>query len=281
HIPNSFTSAKTIQELPHIEATTTPLFTQNKWREAGAPSMTQPGERAASPSFPAARKRRWLIAVVCVSLLVVLGAGTLFVLSHPSTSSNPYAPYKGNQALNDTLANQNPHVNWQEGSNSNQASCQFKNGAYYAFQPLLGYFHACVAQLTNYKNFAYEVEASLLQGDYTGILFRATDSIDSHYYLFRVNADGSYVLKRYIDGTDATALMLDTGSTQAYHAGYGQKNRLAVVADNDHLTLYINGQKLDTVSDDTYTQGQIGVVTGSEQRAPAEASFSNVRVWTW
>jgi len=93
------------------------------------------------------------------------------------------------------------------GWNANHASCQFKEGTYHAFQPRQGYFQACVAHLTDF-NFAFEVETVLLQGDYTGMLFRAVNSLDTHYYLFRVNKDGSYMLKRYIDGTDNNVISL-------------------------------------------------------------------------
>jgi|GEM_PF-1724696 len=221
---------------------------------------------------------RLLLAIGCLLLLSVIIGGT-FVLPRLLAPANPYAPYAGTLLLNDPLADQNPQVNWQEGWNANHASCQFKQGTYHVFQPRQGYFHACIAQLTNYSNFTYEVEMTLLQGDYGGLLFRAVNSIDSQYYFFRVNKDGSYTFKRYIDGIDNDAIMLDTGFAQAYHVGYGQKNRLAVVADNNRLTLYINGQDLVTVSDGAYTHGQIGVLAGNDQQAPAEASFSNVRVW--
>jgi transcriptional regulator with XRE-family HTH domain len=283
---SSCENAQSVQEMPELEAMTRAVPIQSKQQETASQVLVHNtamshDERKMLQSWLFTRRHLLLVAVVCMSLLSIVGGTTLLVLSHVLTPSDPYALHKGSLTLNEALTEQNPRVNWQEGWNANQASCQFEQGMYYAFQPRLGYFHACVAQLTDFSKFAYEVEMVLLHGDYGGIIFRAVDSIDSHYYLFRVSKDGSYTLKRYIDGTDNDAIVMATGFSQAYHAGYGQKNRLAVVADGDLLTLYINETMLITVSDAAYAHGQIGVIAGSEQQAPAEAAFSNAKVWTW
>lgn len=276
-----------VQAMPELEAMTDAALVQSKQQKVTSRTfvrntvMPHNEQEKLQRSWLSPRNHLLLQVIICTSLLSVVGGTVLFILSHVLMPSNPYALHKGSLNLNEPLTEQNPRVNWQEGWNANQASCQFEQGMYYALQPRLGYFHACVAQLTDFSNFAYEVEMVLLHGDYGGILFRAVDSIDSHYYLFRVSKDGSYMLKRYIDGTDNDAVVMDTGFAQAYHSGYGQKNRLAVVADGDRLTLYINEHDIVTVSDAAYAHGQIGVLAGSEQQAPAEAAFSNVRVWTW
>jgi hypothetical protein len=265
------------------EAATDSAFIQNKGQEVASypiinALLAQQKVFARSHFSPG---KLLLVAVICISLLGALAGTLLLILPHLLIPSNPYAPYQGSLMLNDPLRDQNPQVNWQEGLNANRASCQFKQGAYHAFQPRQGYFHACIAQLTDFSNFAYEGEMTILQGDYAGMLFRAVNGIDSHYYLFRLNKDGSYAFKRYIDGIDRDAIVLDTGFSQAYHPGYAQKNRIAVVADGNRMTLYINGQRLVTVSDAAYMHGQIGVLAGSEQQAPAEAAFSDIRVWEW
>ncbi len=274
-----FISPGTYSAQSPSDAATDGAFMQGRLEEMASDPITStplaPQKVLAQPHFAA--RKHLLIVVISVSLLSLLSGTLLLLLSHLLIPSNPYAPYQGSLILNDPLTNQNPQINWQEGFNANGASCQFKQGAYYAFQPRQGYFHACIAQMTDFSNFAYEVEMTILHGDYAGILFRAVDSIDSHYYLFRVNKDGSYAFKRYIDGADSDAIVLDTGFAQAYHPA--QKNRIAAVANGNYLTLYINGQSLVTVSDAAYLRGQIGMLAGSEQQAPAEAAFSNLKVW--
>jgi transcriptional regulator with XRE-family HTH domain len=229
------------------------------------------------PLFVTSRRR--LILLSC--LLVLLTGGVLIPLLWPLIAfPNPYTSGWGRLALYDPMKDQGQHLNWQEGWNENGASCQFKRDAYYATQPLAGYFHACLAQTTTFRNFTYEVEAFLYHGDYLGIIFRATSSLDSKYYLFRVYSDGTYMFKRYVDRVDDHAILLDSGMAEWFHKGWGQMNTLAVVAVEQHMTLYVNQRQVTSVIDGAYADGQIGILAGNEEHPPAEAAFRNVKVWS-
>jgi hypothetical protein len=219
--------------------------------------------------------------VLLSGLLTLLVIGATIVLWPQIVSPDPYGPGTGRLVLNDPLRDQSQQLNWQEGWNENGAACQFKRNAYYAIQPLAGYFHACIAQNTSFHNFGYEVEATLYQGDYVGIIFRAPSSLDSHYYLFRISTDGTCILKRYVDRVDAHAILLDSGTNAQFHRGTGQSNTLAVVAQDQRLTLYINRQVVTSVLDQAYSEGQIGVLAGNDTHPPAEAAFQNAKVWSW
>lgn len=244
------------------------------------PSISKTKERGISfnPLFPL-HSRRGIVLLSGLLTLLVLGA--TIVLWPQIVSPDPYVPGTGRLVLNDPLRDQSQQLNWQEGWNENGAACQFKRNAYYAIQPLAGYFHACIAQDTSFHNFAYEVEATLYQGDYIGIIFRAASSLDSHYYLFRVSTDGTYMLKRYMDRVDAHATLLDSGTSTQFRRGADQSNTLAVVAQDQRLTLYINRQVVTSVPDQAYSQGQIGVLAGNDTHPPAEAAFQNAKVWSW
>ena len=252
------------------------------------PVTPAPPTQPISPdtSFPALhrtkRKRLYWLGALLLPLVLVGGLFLIgFVGRTPSQPTNPYPPYTGQLVLNDALHDQSSGVNWQEGVNDQPASCLFKDGGYVAFQPLTGYFHPCVAQKTDYTNFTYEVQMTIQQGDFGGIVFRAEDSIDSHYYLFRIHTDGSYWLYRYVDRTGAHAVELVHGSVQLFNKGLGKQNRLAVVAQADQLSLYVNGRLISTLQDAGYTHGQIGVLAGSLYNGPAQALFQNVKVWSW
>ncbi|QBD80920.1 helix-turn-helix domain-containing protein [Ktedonosporobacter rubrisoli] len=264
-----------------VEAPVEPLGTAKapgSTQAAGAGSLLRQGRLSfwQPASFI---KRRWLL-VACIILLLA-GSGIGLTLLNAMRSSNPYMPYQGTLVLDDSLSGQDNRLNWMEGWNKNQASCQFKDGAYYSQQPQQGYFHACIAQKTDFSNFAYEVEMTLYEGDYGGIIFRAKDSLDDKYYLFRVATGGTFMLKQYLDGIDAHAVLLDQGHSSAFRAGFGQQNRLAVVAQNDLLTLYLNGQEVASVHDSSYLHGQIGVLAGNDTHAPARVAFTNAKVWSW
>jgi transcriptional regulator with XRE-family HTH domain len=230
--------------------------------------------------FSASRlhRRRSMILLSC--LLALLIGGVVVSLLWPLiVSPNPYTSGWGRLALYDPMKDQGQHLNWQEGWNENGASCQFKRDAYYSTQPLAGYFHACLAQATTFHNFTYEVEGFLYRGDYLGMIFRATSSLDSKYYLFRVHSDGTYMLKRYVDRVDDHAILLDSGKAEQFHKGRGQMNTLAVVAIEQNITLYVNQQQITSVIDGAYADGQVGVLAGNAEHPPAEAAFRNVKVW--
>jgi len=230
------------------------------------------------------KRKRMLWMSTSLALVIILLGGALIIMQtgiFTSLQADPYPPYKGQLVLNDTLHAQNSNENWQEGLNDQQASCVFAQQGYVAFQPLAGHFHACVAQKTDYTNFAYEVVMTIEQGEFGGIVFRSEDSIDDHFYLFRIHTDGSYWLYRFIDRNIDHAILLQHSSTQAFHTGSGKSNLIAVVAQGSSLTLYVNRQQVCELQDAGYTHGQIGVLAGSLQQAPSQALYEQAKVWTW
>ena len=243
-------------------------------------------DRSTHPLYPFVERKRIrrapavlaLVIVLLVALLIVGWYG-VFNGSIDPGQANPYLPHSGRLVLNDALHSQNSAINWQEGTNDQQASCVFDDKGYVAFQPLAGYFHACIAQKTDYTNFTYEVAMTIEQGEFGGIVFRAEDSIDSHYYIFRIHTDGTYWLYRFVDRNIDHAILLQHSSTQLFNKGLGKRNIIAVVAQGSSLTLYINRQQVCALQDGGYTHGQIGVFAGSLYQSPSQVIFENAKVW--
>ncbi|GER87639.1 hypothetical protein KDW_18010 [Dictyobacter vulcani] len=247
--------------------------------------MPQQAEVAISQQIitrPPRRRKFWLIALLlCVSLI-----GASFLIAYTTGfisfgAPNPYVANTGRLVLDDSLQRQDSSINWQEGTNELQANCLFKNGEYVAFQPQTGRFHACMAQKTDYKNFAYEVYMTIRQGDFGGIVFRAENGIDGHYYVFRIHTNGNYWLYRFTDHSIEHAILLDQGNSRNFNGGLNAHNLLAVVAQDDRMAIYINHQQLTSLQDSGYTHGAIGVLAGSLYTGSGEASFKDARVWTW
>lgn len=248
---------------------------------------------------PSSSRKPLLVRLVLLGSILLIGGLLLSPLSAPfkpglRTSSsplalslkpdqpNPYALPAGRRlVLNDPLRDQSSGVNWQEGSNDQQARCVFKDSTYVVVEPVGGLFHPCIAQLTDYRNCAYEVEMTIRSGDFGGVLFRCEDSYDIRCYLFRLHVDGSYWFYRFVDHSIEHAQLLDTGRVSAFQKGVGKTNRVAVVALNDVFTLYVNEQKVATLHDTGYTHGQIGVLAGSMEQGPSETWFQQARVWIW
>lgn len=191
------------------------------------------------------------------------------------TSGNPYTS-GGTLVLNDSLTANNKGYRWDEGTNNNNATCQFTGSGLDVTQPKAGYFHGCIAKSTDFSNFIYEVQMTTISGDYAGIIFCA-DTTRGTYYFFYLTLDGRYGLKIYGNGPD-TGRVVKSGSNSAIQTGSGAFNIIAVVVRNGTIDFYVNQRQLDSIYDNSYSHGQIGVFAGNDGHA-AEARFSNARVW--
>lgn len=201
--------------------------------------------------------------------------GTLTV----TTAQNPYLPYQGTLALNDSLRDNSSGNGWGEGSDNYGGACQFTGGAYHVSQSNAQGVQFCYAASTGFSNFVFEVQMTIIKGDAGGIIFRA-DGSNVKLYNFIVGADGTYGLGLYVDSTHPKILALSTSS--AINQGFNQTNLIAVGANGNTITLYINHQQIFHVNDSTYNQGQIGLVAAPyiTNGHPTEVVFSNAKVWT-
>lgn len=259
------------------------------------PALSQSGSMTGSKSsmLPGSR----IMLLIGLALLVILaGMGAFLLFTHQSgsggtgvqvgtatasaattSSSNPYPPNTGTVALDDPLTNNNQGYNWEEGTNNNHASCSFTASGLDVTQPKQQYFHGCIAQATNFTNFAYEVQMKMISGDYSGIIFCANKA-SGNYYFFYVKPTGDYAL-RILSSNQFIGSFLRQGSSPAIHIGLPASNTIAVVVQHGTITLYVNQTMIDSVNDSTYTQGQIGVFTGNDVNA-AETVFTKAKVWS-
>lgn len=187
-------------------------------------------------------------------------------------SSNPYT-HSGSLVLNDPLTTNNH--NWDTGTNSHNASCQFTSQGFDVTQPAQQFFHGCIAKDTNFSNFVYEVQMRMISGDYGGIIFCAAKAQGTYYFFF-IKPGGQYELQIY--SGDQSQATLASGSSSAITTGLPSSNLLAVVVQNGNIRLYVNQTNIATVNDASYPGGQIGVFSGNDTNS-AEAIFSNARVW--
>ncbi|HYU73227.1 MAG TPA: hypothetical protein VEL31_11160, partial [Ktedonobacteraceae bacterium] len=192
-----------------------------------------------------------------------------------NSNTNAYPPAGATLVLNDPLSDNSKGYNW-DLKPTQFGTCTFTNGAYQVVAPGTSTYHRCTAENTNFGNFAYEVELTIVTGDCGGMLFRATASL-WHYYYFRICQDGTYAFYLYTHTGGASNTFLDS-STSSIHTGLGQTNVIAVVANNDILNLYVNHQLINTQQDSTFSSGQIAVVA-EDVNSLTEVVFRNVKVW--
>ena len=189
---------------------------------------------------------------------------------------NPYPPHLGTLALNDPLRDNTQIYGWDE--NTTPPSCVFTGGTYQVGGSGK-YTNACYAKSTNYSNFAFQVQMTIIKkGGCGGLVFRA-DNTSLKFYLFEVCTDGTYCLAS-ITSAEASWLKSPTPFA-AIHTYLNQANVLAVVASGSKFDLYINLEHITSVNDRTYSHGQVGVAgTGPTDQSAVWVAFSNAKVWT-
>jgi hypothetical protein len=174
--------------------------------------------------------------------------------------------------------------NWDQTNNGPGDGCFFIGNTYHVMMPsasnTLAYaFRYCIARNTNsLHNFAYQATITITQGDEGGLMFRAnTSSLHEISYYFLVGQDGTYSL--FLQNGSFTQLEpLRHDASSVIKQEQGQANVLTVIARDDQIYLYINGQYITGVRDTASLSGSIGVLAFNVTRA-TDAVFSNVRVW--
>jgi serine/threonine protein kinase len=198
-------------------------------------------------------------------------ATTTVIAANP----NPYPPGGGTLALYDTLLIENIGSNWDSGS----INCAFTGNGYHVTAINITHSQICTAESTNFSNFVYEVRMNILQGDVGGVLFRA-DSSNYKYYLFFVARNGYYNF--FVCTGKICNSLVASAFSSAIKQGLNQTNVLTVVALQAKITLYVNGKRLTSVTDSTFSHGQIGLLASPSPGTNdlTEVNYSYVRVWT-
>lgn len=108
------------------------------------------------------------------------------------------------------------------------------------------------------------VRSSNIAGDWVG-------------YLFALTCDGRYGLRIW-DGETMTKLVSETPS-EFITAGPNQEHRLGLMARGDVLSLYVNGNLLTEVTDNTYESGLVGVFIGAGNTPGVRGYLDEIRLW--
>jgi serine/threonine protein kinase len=123
-----------------------------------------------------------------------------------------------------------------------------------------------------YENIHMEVTVTNNDGQETtsfGLMCNRQEDTSSFYYLI-IASDGEYVIARSIDGEDD--LFLTNNDSWAF-SDQIEPNlpsyRIGADCGNGTLTLYVNGNVVDSVIDYTYTSGRVGLVAWSGSNVTA------------
>lgn len=132
-------------------------------------------------------------------------------------------------------------------------------------------------------DFLLEVDATHVSGpsdaEY-GVIFRYID--DQNFYFFGISAGGYYSLWKREN--DAWTILIDWTASDALTTGEQASNRLGILVratdQGQQIALLANDTVLEALLDDTFTEGQIGLATGTFDEAGIEVAFDNLSLWT-
>ncbi|GHO64299.1 hypothetical protein KSC_031910 [Ktedonobacter sp. SOSP1-52] len=159
-------------------------------------------------------------------------------------------------------------------STDGTSSCHYKDGGYHMTVNKADHYYYC-SDADLHTNFAVQVDMSILSGYAGGIVLRI-NTLDPSYYAFFIGQDGSYKLMKR-DG-DHSSYIEQNAYDSSSKTGYNQKNIVTVIAQDNQLYFYANGQVLTNVTDSSYTKGALGL-SAFEQGLITEVSFSNLKIW--
>ena len=195
-----------------------------------------------------------------------------------AANPNPYTPGLGKLALIDPLSDNSKGYAWDTGTQTD-GTCAFNGGSYHSSTQKTSFYYICSTGVPDYSNFAFEVQAKIVQGDCGGMVFRY-DSNSGKLYFFEVCQDGSYLFSRYLDFTGNNVKDLAGGSSKAIATGLNQTNTIAVVAQGSTMSIYVNKQKIASANDSMFAHGQIGLFADDSNHT-TNVAFNNARVWTY
>jgi hypothetical protein len=177
----------------------------------------------------------------------------------------------GAPVINDPLAGDN--YNWDIGNTNDGGGCFFSGGAIHASVRTKGFFLPCIAHATNFSNFAYQVSMTFIHGNSGGIAFRVNQQ---NGYLFGVSSGGIYGV--LVIKNNQASTPLTSGQSVAINTRPNAANLLTIVARGDNIFMYVNKQFVTSVTDGTYTAGQIGIFA-SDDTVASDVAFTNAEVW--
>jgi hypothetical protein len=238
-----------------------------------------------------------MIITIAVILLVVVGGsigGYLYVKKNAATTTiqvpttlAPTSVPRGKPLFSDALTNNNS--GWDLTSKPGEFSVKIGNGSMVLEDDNNKLFSELIPGGRNFSNFFFTADAILSKGSQNngyGIYIRgaSNQSFDiATYYRFELYGDGTFaIFKGSVDGTGtSTSSFLVNYLQSTAIQKQGKINHIAISTQGPTMTFSVNGQVLQTVTDNTYSSGSIAFfVSNLPHSAPgAQATFSNISVY--
>lgn len=122
------------------------------------------------------------------------------------------------------------------------------------------------------------VEATRTQGpadNAFGLICRYQDP--DNFYFFLISSDGFAGIGQRLDGVRQLLSDEHMLPSPAIHAGF-EPNLIQAGCVESRLELYVNGQFVTAVDDDTWASGDVGLIAGSYETGNVSIQFDNFSV---
>jgi hypothetical protein len=137
------------------------------------------------------------------------------------------------------------------------------------------YYYDCWDRSDDWQDFAFQIQMTLGKGSSGGLMFRAASQ---KAYYFAIETNGNYLFARFANKqeTDLKA------APDAVPGITGPSYLLLVIAKGSYIEIDVNNEKLFSLHDSYFTQGQLVLTTnGSLASNVPETSvtYSNAKAW--
>ena len=162
---------------------------------------------------------------------------------------------------------------------NDEKQCSFSPQGYYVSTYTPHTVAWCYSHQQRFSNAIITAQASLIRGDFYGIVFRLSPGSKT-FYVLELNSTSQYRFQR-AQGYDPSywLTLIDWTSSSTISTGYGQRNDFLIIARGPHFRFYINKKLIiSTFSDNAYATGLIGLLVGGDNMQGTKAIFSNIVV---
>ena len=168
----------------------------------------------------------------------------------------------------------NPASGWYVGSFT-ASSCGYVGGEYQIYTWDVGWLTYCGANLYA-SDLRIEVDVRAATHHYGSLGVYFASGASGRYYFLIDDNYGMYTLVRRDVATSSYTPLIGWTSSAAIKTG-SQTNHLKVVRAGSVITVFANGQQLNTATDSTYGAGYLGLVSqvASNEQANYDARFDN------
>ena len=114
--------------------------------------------------------------------------------------------------------------------------------------------------------------------DQYGIVFRAPNMDDGYANFFGVTCDGNFNLKQW--NSSGLSVLVENTRAEGINTGAAQSNVLGVWAKDDRLRLYVNGQFLKEISNNSLlNDGHFGLFINAKSTPGFSVSLDEIAYW--